>query len=425
MVNCNFELLKHHPQVKKLIVAFSGGLDSTVLLHLLHKQQYKITAVHVNHNLSPNAATWEQHCKEVCEQLNIEYHSHQVYCSPDVAAQRRNLGIEADARKKRYAMLSQYVDNQTALLTAHHQDDQAETVILQLMRGAGVAGLAAMPEIRPFADGWLYRPLLSETRAALEAYADTHQLSWITDESNFDVSFERNFIRHELLPFIETRWPAAQRLLNRTAEHAKQADIILSEVAATDLDLIAISSQTVDINKLIHLSAERQHNVIRFWLKKQAAIIPEQKQLQEIFDNIIHAKNDAMPLMQFAQWELRRYKNTLYLLQPQETVTTFNLTWDVKQDLVLPQELGTLKVADYEQFIALAPFTVCTRQPGIKLLIDGREGHHKLKHLFQEWEVPVWERERIVFVLADDRLLSAAPYYFEGDALMSMLEKSS
>lgn len=416
MVNCNFELLKNHPQIKKLIVAFSGGLDSTVLLHLLHKQQYKITAVHVNHNLSPNAATWEQHCKVVCEQLNIEYHSHQVYCSPDVAAQRRNLGIEADARKKRYAMLSQYVDNQTALLTAHHQDDQAETVILQLMRGAGIAGLAAMPEIRPFADGWLYRPLLSETRAALEAYADTHQLSWITDESNFDVSFERNFIRHELLPFIETRWPAAQRLLNRTAEHAKQADIILSEVAATDLDCIAISSQKIDINKLTHLSAERQHNVIRFWLKTQAAIIPEQKQLEEILSNIIYSKHDAQPCLQFGDWVIRRHKKTLYLMNDNaQPIEFFSINWDLKADLILPSELGILKAQDYQSFRQVAPLTVCLRQARLKVLIKGRQGHRDLKQLFQEWGVPVWERERIVFVLAGDRLICAAPYYFEGD----------
>lgn len=395
MVSCNLALLKSYPQIKKLVIAFSGGLDSTVLLHLLHKQKYKIIAVHVNHNISPNALAWEAHCKTICEQLHIEYHSHQIDC-------RAN---EAEAREQRYAVLSQYVDKQTALLTAHHADDQAETVLLQLMRGSGVAGLAAMPQIRPFADGWLYRPLLATTRAELEAYANQHQLSWITDESNFDINYERNFVRHELLPFIEKRWSAAQKLLNRTAEHAKEAGAILNEVAAEDFKHISISNNQIDLNRLNSLSTERQGNVLRYWLKHQAQIIPEQKQLQEIFNNIIASRHDAEPCIQFNEWEIRRHKNTLYLLQPQSAIMPFRIEWDIKKDLVLPYDLGILKAKDYHQFIEQAPLTVCNRQPGLTLLIEGRQGHHKLKHLFQEWGVPVWERDRVVLVLSADKLL--------------------
>ena len=402
MVNCKLEILRDFPQITHFVVAFSGGLDSTVLLHILSQENINLKAIHINHNLSPHAAAWEVQCKNFCEQLRVEYHSYSITIDKN-----NGESIEAQAREKRYAILAEHIGKQTMLLTAHHADDQAETVLLQLMRGSGVAGLAAMPAIRPFAQGWLYRPLLTNMRAELETYATQHQLAWITDESNFDVSYERNFIRHQLLPMMQKRWPAVKTLLNRTAQHAFEAESILSQIAEQDLEAIAISANQIDIHQLKQLTIERQHNVLRFWLKAYAQVIPEQKQLQEIFSNVIDSRHDAEPCITFDNWQIRRHSQTLYLLQlSNEQIEPFSITWDLKTDLVLPKDLGILKVEDYKAFINDAPLTICNRQPGLKVLIEGRQGHHKLKHLFQEWGVPVWERDRVVLILAGDKVLA-------------------
>ncbi|MFQ5937184.1 MAG: tRNA lysidine(34) synthetase TilS, partial [Acidiferrobacterales bacterium] len=202
-----------------LKVAYSGGLDSHVLLHALCQLRasahWVISAIHVDHGLHPESARWAEHCQQVCEQLGVVCTVERIQVSDT-----DSLGTEAAARRLRYACFAQHIGYQDALLTAHHLDDQAETVLLQLLRGTGVRGLAGMPEVTAFSGGKLVRPLLEFTRAELAAYAESQGLHWVEDVSNRDVSYGRNFLRHQVLPLLEQRWPQASRLIARAGRHA-------------------------------------------------------------------------------------------------------------------------------------------------------------------------------------------------------------
>jgi len=403
-----------YAHLKKLIIAYSGGLDSTVLLHLLAnhafiKKHYALKAIHINHHLSRKANRWAAHCQNMAKNLNVDYAGYDIYLDKNVQQ-----SLEAQAREKRYAIFEQWMTKKTALVTAHHQDDQAETVLLQLMRGTGITGLAAMPACKTLNEGLLLRPLLPYSREALMQYAKTYQLNWIDDESNFDTSFDRNYLRHDILPLFIKRWPQAAELLSRTARHAAASQVLLDDLAQHDL--ANIDKNYLDINVLKHLKLDRQKNCIRYWLKLKANLILEEKQLITLIDNVILSRHDAMPCMAFGDILIRRFKNQLHLVEFHQPIDTqwFQL-WDLKDDLNLPFGLGILKSKDYQRYLSEAPLMVCFRTPGLRVLIRGRDGHRKLKHLMQEWEVPTWERESLPLVFSGERLISAGTYYFEDD----------
>ncbi len=204
----------------RLVVAFSGGMDSSVLLHALvayFSSSISIVALHVNHGISSNAERWEQHCQSFCDTLNIPLIKHSVSLT-----HRANL--ENEARQARYEVFRHYLLKNDALLLGHHALDQVETLFLNLMRGSGISGLAAMPAVASIGEGQMYRPFLHHNKETLEAYANEHQISYIEDESNADIRFNRNYIRHELLPVLRQRWPALQETLLRTVSHCQEAE---------------------------------------------------------------------------------------------------------------------------------------------------------------------------------------------------------
>ena len=325
--------------------------------------------------------------------------------------------IEAIAREKRYDAFKTCMDENTALLTGHHQDDQAETVLLQLMRGSGVAGLAAMPEVKTFATGYLLRPFLDLNRTMLQMYAVEHQLTWIEDESNQQLCFDRNYIRHQVLPPLQSRWTHASKLIARTAQHAAQAQTLATEVAQQDLIKIIDKFNRINIIQLQSYSEARQINVIRFWLQQVAQLNLEEKQLNEVFHTVINSREDAMPCFRIASWEVRRYQQQLYLCQSkQEKIdTNWSDDWNVKKDYRLPFNLGILIAEEYQPFIKNAqPLRICFRQLGQKVLLKNSMQHYKLKKLMQAWFIPPWERDFVPLVFCGERLISAGIYYFEG-----------
>lgn len=389
-------ILQRLPEARRLWVAYSGGLDSTVLLHALSQLSIPLSAIHVDHGLSAHSAEWSAKCRYQCEVLGIELHEIKV------EVDSRGRGIEAAAREARYAAFSQRLGEGDMLLTAHHQDDQAETLLLQLLRGGGVRGLAAMPAHRPFAAGWLGRPLLQVSRESLQAYAEAQGLDWIDDPSNFDTTLERNFLRHDLIPGLEQRHSGIKSVLARSAGHFAESSELLDELAAQDLMTVAGEGATLSISALQSLSDARQRNLLRYWLRHLGLSIPDSRNLQRILDEVLPAAEDAVPLVSWQGAEVRRYRDRLHAMSPLPPL------------MRLPPALGELRKCRVvgeglrEELLSSASVTVGWRCGGERLTLAGRDGHHTLKKLYQEAAVPPWERERRPLIFIDGELAQVA-----------------
>ena len=277
-------LLADYPACQRLVIAYSGGLDSQVLLHVLATQrracwpERRLQAVYVNHGLQAAATAWGAHCTESCRALQVPLQIRQVTVDP-----LSSEGLEAAARRARYAVLAAELGPDAALLTAHHRDDQAETLLLQLLRGAGPHGLAAMPAAVPLGAGWLLRPWLDIDRASVLAYAQDHDLFWVEDASNRDTQFDRNYLRHQVMPLLRQRWPSATRALARSAHWCAEAATTLDQQAASDLAQIATrQADRLPLAGLRPLSAARQRSLLRYWLRSLALPVPGHRQLEQL-----------------------------------------------------------------------------------------------------------------------------------------------
>lgn len=398
-------------------VAYSGGLDSHVLLHLCSRVLVadpgagEFHAVHVHHGLHPDADTWTEHCRGVCASLCLPLRILRVDARP-----KRGESPEEAARKARYQALSGLIGAGDVLLTAQHQDDQAETLLLQLLRGAGLAGLAAMPACTAFGSGFLFRPLLEHARSELRAYAEEHGLSWIEDSSNIELAYDRNFIRHRVLPLLRQRWPAAGKTLSRSASHCAEAKKRLDRLAY-DLYHSTLNPDglTLSIQRLSQFDETDRRWVLRQWLSERGYRMPSKRIVGRIAGEVLAAARDKMPVVTWPEGEVRRWRNALYLLAPARPFDPqIKLDWDGKTPLILPHGNGVLKPEPtdlggidrtaWEQ----ARIRVCYRRGGETCRLPGRAGSHELKKLFQEAGIPPWERSRLPLVYLDDRLAAVA-----------------
>lgn len=395
----------------KFLVAYSGGMDSHVLLHCMHELRHKnpqitVRAIHVHHGLSINADAWVAHCTDVCAKLDIEL----IIKYVSIAKKDKKHSLEALARDARYKVFAEEINADETLLTAHHADDQAETVLLQLFRGCGPKGLAAMPERKGLALGTLLRPLLAFKRSDLYDYAQQNKLQWIEDESNEHIGYDRNFIRHKLMPIITERWPGITNALARSADHCAAASSLLNILAQQDY-LLAQGSKanTLSVSKLLLLTPERQNNLIRHWLQTQGAPIPSSIKLQHIITDILSCRVDAHPIVHWQDAEVRRYRDDLYVMPPLGT-TTIDLVipWDTLTDLELPNNLGTLTPQVLKNFgleSAAKNITVRFRSRDSKYKLKGRIGTHSLKKLFQEKGIPPWQRNSVPLIFQNEELV--------------------
>jgi tRNA(Ile)-lysidine synthase len=400
------------------LVAYSGGLDSHVLLHSLVKlrDQYpnlQLQAVHIHHGLSPNADQWADFTEQVCQHWDVAYTLRTIHLG---SASQTKLSLEAAAREARYKIFSELLLANGCLLTAHTQTDQAETMLLQLLRGAGPMGLAAMPGRRPLGKGQHVRPLLSFTRTALQSYALNEQLKWVEDESNYQLQFDRNYLRHQVMPLLEQRWPKATTTLARSAQHCGEASELLAELAQQDRQLLqGTVPNTLLIAPLQQLSIARQRNVLRKWLKSLGFILPSRVKLQQIIDEVIASCADAQPLVSWEGVEIRRFRDLLFAMQPLSASPALPtaLAWDLQQPLILPNELGLLTVLPNSPpllQIKNANLTIRFRQGGEICRPLNRKGTHALKKLFQEWNIPTWQRNRIPLLFNNETLLAVIGY---------------
>lgn len=399
--------LEELPPARRYWVGFSGGLDSHVLLHTLAalRLDTPLQAVHIHHGLSPHAEQWATHCAAVAADLGVPFTLERVDATP-----ARGESPEAAARQARYTALARLLGEGEMLLTAHQQNDQAETLLLQLLRGAGPRGLAAMPRCRPFAAGWQARPLLGVEREALQAYAREAGLAWVEDESNFDTGFDRNYLRREIMPALARRWPAVNRVLGRSAAHFAESSALLDELAA--LDLAGAEGErpgSLSVAALLALSPARCHNLLRYWLRGLGLPLPDTPHLLRIGSEVLAARPDAEPQVDWPGAEVRRYRDGLYAMPPLAPPPTQVLTWDLARPLQLPAGLGRLTAEmvrgrGLQAGACTGGVEVRFRHGGESCHPAGRGHRHSLKKLLQEAGVAPWERERLPLLYVDGEL---------------------
>ena len=389
------------------LIGFSGGVDSHVLLHacasLREQHPYLcFRALHIDHGLQALSAAWVEHCRAVCQHLAIPLSIEPLHLTVPAGA-----SVEAVARTARYAAFSQHLQAGEILLTAHHQNDQAETLLLHLLRGSGVDGLSAMPEIRPLAQAALGRPLLGCSRAELVAYAGQHHLSVIEDPSNQDSRFDRNFLRHQVVPTLEQRWPVMSKALARAARLQGESRQLLAGFLREKLTgMCGSKPDTLAVSPLLAQEIVMQKALLREWLAQRGFRLPEEKKLLQVLHDVLHCRPDATPCVRWESCEIRRYRDDVYALPPlSKHDPTQVLAWDTRQPLVIASLGRTLLAeAGYPERV-----TVRFRQGGESVYLPQRGGHHSLKHLLQEWGVPPWERERLPLVYVGEQLVGLHP----------------
>lgn len=397
----------------RYLVAFSGGVDSTVLLHALAKTREEhrlpVLAVHVDHGFHAASADWDRHCRRVAAALDIPYEVSRVEVEADTAA-----GVEAAAREARYAALQGSMRRDDWLLSAHHEGDQAETLLLNLMRGSGLAGLAGIGLFRSFGPGFLVRPLLGVPGEALSAYATEHGLDWIEDPSNLDLRFDRNFLRNEVMPLLRTRWPAVSARLAQSAALAGEASELLAELAAIDLDRLGGPGR-LDIDALRTLSGPRQRNAIRHAIRESGLPPAPATRLYQVVAELVPARGDAQPLVRWPGAEIRRHRGHLYVLSTQADVTDDEtLRIDPSHGAVdLGPGQGRLSLeggvsGGIRDYVAKAGLTVRYRQGGEEIRPAGDACTRKLKKLLQDRQVVPWMRQRIPLLYAGEDLVAVA-----------------
>ncbi len=387
-------------------------MDSVVLLHLLHalapRFKWRLSALHVHHGISHNADAWANFCSELCARYDLTLHVEHV----NIAPLRADHGIEAAARKLRQAAFLKQSCDYVAL--AHHADDQAETLLLQLLRGAGIKGAAAMPFIKTAAtfSHAILRPLLDIPRSALLEYAQQHELQWVEDESNTEDSYARNFIRHRLLPLLECRFPAYRETLSRSAHHFAEAAELLDLMAQEDA-CGCLSDTALDVSQLRLLSRPRAKNLLRYFLSTRKARMPHAAQLDDLLHQLCEAREDAAVCVEFGEWQVRRYQDKAYVLStPTQYDHNLVLAWHGETELKWP--VLNMVIAFRRMQGEGISFSKLQRAPVTLRLRGGSESlrpapyaaTRSLKNLLQEHKVPPWMRERIPLLYCGEELVS-------------------
>ncbi len=399
--------------IKRYLVAYSGGLDSHVLLHLCSQaSSLPVRAVYIHHGLQDEADQWSEHCAEVCEALQVAFKTIHVD-----ASKRSGESPEETARKARYKALKSELEPGDCLLTAHHQDDQSETVLLQLFRGAGVAGLAAMPMMRESHQTFHARPLLNFSRDEVHGYAIENNLKWIEDPSNTDTDFDRNLLRHDVIPVIKNRWSQLGNSLSKVAIQQQDALEIIEAMASIDLaSIVTHQSNVIDVAGLLKLSEARQLNVLRSWIHQCAYDAPTANVLHQVVQSMLTAADDAKPEVCWGESEIRRYQEKLYCLKRIEHDVSETFEWNPREKLVF-KDLGVGLQVEKGALQGLKPelldkkLTVAFRQGGEKIRPAGRKNTHSLKKLMQEVGIPPWQRSRIPLVYYGEHLIAVGHYW--------------
>ncbi len=419
----------------RMAVALSGGIDSSALLYLAHEYAQRndiaLFAFHIHHGISANADAWLAHNERVCAQLEIGFAARRV-----TLEKKNKTGTEEAARKARYAALGDLcrVHRVTLLLTAHHQDDQAETVLLQLLRGSGMAGLSGMnvanaaPELLGSSELIMARPLLLASRLQLATYVAANDIAYVDDESNDDPRFARNVLRHQVMPALAHSFPGFQERFARSAQHAQSAQRLLIELATQDL-AACLDGDSIDIGQLRLLSADRSYNLLRYWFAKRQLRMPSTAWLAEMLTQLLEARPDAQLLVTHPDCHARRHRDHLFLTPklaelagtrdddelsfPGYERAGQSFVWRGEAQLAFPAYGGVLHFNVVENGVEAAwlrgqTLTIDFRKGGERLKLAANRPTRSLKYHYQACNVPAWERERLPTVCVAKELLFAA-----------------
>jgi tRNA(Ile)-lysidine synthase len=420
--------LQGEATARRYLVGFSGGLDSTALLHALLQTSglaAPVVALHINHALQPDAGAWEDHCRRVAEALGADFVARTVAVTDE-----RGVGLEAAAREARYSAVRSLMLDGDILLSAHHQDDQAETLLLNLLRGSGMAGLAGIGAAQPFGPGLLIRPLLDVSRQEIKDYAREQELRWVDDPSNLDLRFDRNYLRREILPRLRQRWPAVAARLAHSAELAAEAAYLQDELASLDLrglvDDASGAPDRLDIAGLGKLGSARQRNVLRRAIRACGLPAAPASRLRQIQDEMLAAREDAQPLVRWPGAAVRRYRTKLYLMAEShaegcvQTGQARRLYADGEE-----LDLGPFGALTLERVAPVGPgidpalaadgLELRFRVGGEKIRPHGRKQTRPLKKLLQEQGVVPWMRQNLPLLYAGETLVAVADLWIAAD----------
>lgn len=408
-------------ELKSIAIAYSGGLDSSVLLHLMARtrliQGVRLHAFHVHHGISPNADVWLAHCRSETERLRIAFDAKLVQIENAAAS-----GVEEAARLLRYAALGEMCRKHDVqlLLTAHHRDDQAETLLLQLLRGSGVAGLSGMEVANKSLDLLgdarliMARPLLDASRDALETYASMHGVTHIEDESNDDPRYGRNALRHHVMPALSQYFEGYQERFARSVSHMQSAHRLLNELAAADFQSCRVG-ENLSVNKLEALSIDRIDNLLRFWLSSRGFRMPSAAWLTEMRKQLLEAKEDASICVTHADGHIHRYRGHVYTAPKQERPSSepIDFVWSGETQIPFPSFGGILHFQQAEQglpasWLRQQQLQIRHRQGGERLKPASNRSTRSLKHHYQFLGVPPSQREHSPLVFSHEHLLYAA-----------------
>jgi tRNA(Ile)-lysidine synthase len=435
------QLLPDFPDVS-LCVALSGGLDSSVLLTALampRRARPRLRAIHIDHGLHPNSRLWSAHCRRLARQLKVPL---QVLATK--VTRVRGESLEAAARAARYALLEAQLAPGEVLLSAHQEDDQLETVLLQLFRGSGLAGISAMPEITAFGEGLLARPLLSCRRSQLQQWAESTGLTWVEDETNADESLDRNYLRRRVLPLLRTRWPGVASSVARSARHAAQAQRVLDEVARRDVERAA-DGDCLMSSVLRGLGPQRRRNALRFWIARCGFTVPNTRRLDEMCGPLLAARPDANPRVAWADLIVRRERGRLSIARVERASSArverasvvrgqpgssargepgsggAGVTWKWTEQAICKLAGGGSGQLELRQdprgpldLDALPPELTVRARAGGERLRPRRGGPTRaLKGLLQEAQVTPGERSRLPLVCSGARVLAVADLWLD------------
>ena len=403
---------------RKFLLAFSGGVDSVVLLDLLVnslKESDQLRVIHINHNLNQYSDNWAQFSREICEKYGLPL----IYAT--VKPKRQGKGLEAEARTLRYQSFRDVIQDDEYLLTAHHQDDQMETLLFRIFRGTGIDGLRAIRRETKFGKGFLYRPMLNVSREEIEEYAQLRNLKWIYDSSNDDSSFDRNFLRKDIIPSIKKRWPSVEKKVSRLSVIAEQNHSLLNEFAIEDVGKLK-NYNHLDIETLSGKSYPRIINIFRFMITKNNMGVPSMRVLNEGIKTLMTSQSKS-PSMTWNNNSIRRYKRKLYFLNSSlnsPNNLSSDILWDIKKTINLGENLGSIQA----RFLTGDGISLnrCPTSLAIKYRKGGEEikpsGHKitkSLKNLFQENNVLPWVRDKIPLIYVDQELISVGDLWFNQD----------
>lgn len=454
--------LKQLTESENYLIAYSGGVDSHVLLHLCSQLknspngfQQSFSAVYIDHGLSANSKKWGEHCQFTCFELDIPLTIVEV----DASA-AKGQSPEASARIARYKAFSQLLGKNDCLLMAQHMDDQAETLLLQLLRGSGVKGLSAMPGSRRFADGFLCRPMLDYKKQDILTYAKLHKLKWIEDESNQQEQFDRNYLRHTVLPLVAKRWPAVRENFSKSAELLAESQLLMDEMADNDLQKIHILNDygVAEYDKLLlqpllclleynqgkqqqiplngqQSNQARLNNLLRYWINLNHLPLPSRKILDQVVHSVIQARTDAMPVVRWKRdafcCEIRRYRDRLYLLDVSNQAASEKAQSDqsAESEQFYLSGQSSIKISQNNSTIKLISVRDISLQKGFdretllskEIIVRFRKGGERfrktingrsqqLKHWFQEQGIPPWERTSLPLIYWGEELIQVGNY---------------